>query len=635
MFILEIGRFLSPYSGHFEVLPILFFVIIAALFVATWIALAKNANSRAWQQNWQGKKLDSEHSSLTDLSYAVATKSEKAADVMPGVILIIGLLGTFIGLGLALDKASLILSSADMNNMDNSMSQLMGMMEGLGTKFKTSTWGLIAFLLLKVIAAKNGYDDRRLNWCSQRVKEDLEQARQDKIDQDKSYQSALLEKISHLTQSLVDSQGKNQKVFSEGYLELQQEHSRNSDKLLARIEQNALDLSSTQKEIHTQHLELMKVLSDKQVKVLEQSKADQRTLVEGISNQFSINFDALMTKFQHHYTDYKQSHLESSERVGEQICASIFKQQEMVTAAVDKNSQYLAETAKESKEMRKAMESFVKKNLETVESLNQSAQGMANAAGTIGQSATALESVIKTLNKEMNAIMSKLKNDLGETIGNMDQSFNQSMSKMSANLAQTIGDMNDSFKQNMGEMSSNLATATDNISTSITSLSEAVNETMNSVEKAISESLELQTKSSMNFTITSKHLNENITRMTELVEQLKGDIVSGLQAVSDSNRNVTSLNRKSSDNLAKADEQAELLTQVIGSLNTQTSDFIQSARYLVDDSSKLREAIQQAIELNKNSSTAFKANLGEISQHLSQLTELAKASANADAAPAK
>ena len=78
---------------------------------------------------------------------------------MPGLLLVIGLLGTFVGLGIALNKASEILQQAQGAGMDQAMGNLMGMMEGLGTKFKTSTWGIIGFLLFKAWATKNGFDE--------------------------------------------------------------------------------------------------------------------------------------------------------------------------------------------------------------------------------------------------------------------------------------------------------------------------------------------------------------------------------------------------------------------------------------------------------------------------------------------
>ena len=105
--------------------------------------------------------LDVEHGSVNEISSVVASTGERMAEIMPGILLILGLLGTFLGLGMALNKASSILIDANSAGMDSAMSNLMGMMEGLGTKFKTSTWGITAFLFLKIFSAANGYEEKR------------------------------------------------------------------------------------------------------------------------------------------------------------------------------------------------------------------------------------------------------------------------------------------------------------------------------------------------------------------------------------------------------------------------------------------------------------------------------------------
>ncbi|WP_433977538.1 hypothetical protein [Erwinia sp. E_sp_B01_9] len=182
----EIGHFLLP--GN-DAIQLTFFTLIALSILLCVILVWRNARQSNWQRNWQqegnnGEQagLTTEHGSVPELSHAVATNSEKMANIMPGMLLILGLLGTFLGLGLALDKASAILhnSGTSAGAMDSSMQDLMDMMQGLGTKFKTSTWGIIAFLLLKGWEALNGFEARRLNWCIQRVQA-LQQESQEQL----------------------------------------------------------------------------------------------------------------------------------------------------------------------------------------------------------------------------------------------------------------------------------------------------------------------------------------------------------------------------------------------------------------------------------------------------------------------
>ena len=124
---------------------------------------------------------------------------------MPGILLILGLLGTFLGLGIALNKASTILLEANAGGgMDNAMANLMGMMEGLGTKFKTSTWGIMAFLLIKAWSARNGYEERRLRWCVGKMKAAFEYSRQAQLQERQQTQHALIEALGRIDQTLVN-----------------------------------------------------------------------------------------------------------------------------------------------------------------------------------------------------------------------------------------------------------------------------------------------------------------------------------------------------------------------------------------------------------------------------------------------
>lgn len=178
----EFFAFLLP---RMEVIQLGFGGLMLIMVLVTIGLLCTRANATQWEKKWHAgtpdntaDDLDVEHGSVHEISAAVATTGEKMADIMPGVLLIIGLLGTFLGLGIALNKASDILIDANSAGMDSAMTNLMGMMEGLGTKFKTSTWGIIAFLFLKTWAAIGKYDEKRLRWCAQKMKAAFEQKRQ-------------------------------------------------------------------------------------------------------------------------------------------------------------------------------------------------------------------------------------------------------------------------------------------------------------------------------------------------------------------------------------------------------------------------------------------------------------------------
>lgn len=109
--------------------------------------------------------------------------------MIPGIMLITGLFRTFIGLGIALNKASYILTNAQSGDFNTLMNNLMQMMEGLGTKFKTSTWGIIGFLVYKTIIYLNGFEERRLRWVIIKMKKEF-----DSVNYKKTFKNLIFEK---------------------------------------------------------------------------------------------------------------------------------------------------------------------------------------------------------------------------------------------------------------------------------------------------------------------------------------------------------------------------------------------------------------------------------------------------------
>lgn len=501
MDILSILNFLLPIHVSpikVEILPILFFIIIWSLFVWTVFHVYKKAKPENWENNWYGgnkgdkrKKLDAEHSSVMEISEAVATSSEKLADIMPGMILIIGLLGTFLGLGLALDKASSILTNAnDISNMDASMSQLMGMLEGLGTKFKTSTWGLLAFILLKVILSKNGYEERRLRWSIEKVKSELDIVREQKVQEDRANNQKIIDCMQTLAMQF------------EKTVKINQDSNKEQLKQLSHFSQDTVSA------IRFSHEDQSKLLNEAQNNQIEHIKLikDQALSFEKILNNLSEKYDQMIKSIdlQHH-----------------------------------ENKSFFKDLVKQGKDTRDAMVGFIEKNELTVNKLGLAASGMSKAASDMGISATHLQDVISSFRTNMEDVVELMKEDLNATITGM----------------------NTSFSKNMAEMSNGLSAATKDISIAVNSLSDSVDKTMMDVTSTINTSMDIQKKSYATFIETSEHLNENVIGMTQLVERLSGDITGGLKAVSESNRNMISLAKKT-DSILESIENIEVLAEL-------------------------------------------------------------------------
>ncbi|PWK37686.1 methyl-accepting chemotaxis protein [Cupriavidus plantarum] len=253
----QLGHFLIPQLLPPEPLQIGFFLIIFGLAAYTCRGLSQ-ATPANWERNWRREAgpdagdLDIEHGSVNDLSAAVATRQEKLADIMPGMLLIVGLLGTFVGLGMALDKASTILSDASGGgNVDAMMGNLMSMMHGLGSKFKTSTWGITAFLILKSYSNHKNYDERRLSWCIARMKSEVDRRKAEALQWRQDANARIVEAIGALvdtTKVIANAQATTQAEQHASMVELLRQA---NEKQVAQLRDIALQSTQTRDAIES------------------------------------------------------------------------------------------------------------------------------------------------------------------------------------------------------------------------------------------------------------------------------------------------------------------------------------------------------------------------------------------------
>jgi hypothetical protein len=236
----ELMSFLLPKP---EILQMGFFVFIWSVTILTALAVALQAKPKGWEKKWRGGNLESsalqaDHGSVHELSETVSTTVEKIAAIMPGMLLVVGLLGTFLGLGMALDHASTILQksgNASVGAMGGAMQDLTAMMQGLGTKFKTSTWGIMAFILLKVWDLLLGYESRRLAWCIAKVKAQLERSQEQREAASKAHDAFLHSCMANAAKYLSGSMGKQadaMKVLWHQQLKVQQRTENEKQQLL-------------------------------------------------------------------------------------------------------------------------------------------------------------------------------------------------------------------------------------------------------------------------------------------------------------------------------------------------------------------------------------------------------------------
>ena len=177
--------FVLPSSG----IDWLFFIVIFGLSVGNLVLLPLFAKEANWEDRWEAgtrgagqedDDFDIAHGSIFELSSAVATWPERCAEVLPSLLLVIGLLGTFLGVGFALDSAAGVLGNKD-GDPSKLISDMLPMLEGMGALFKSSIYGIICFLAFSLIRNALGYEKRRLTWCIKRCYGEIVKEREYKV----------------------------------------------------------------------------------------------------------------------------------------------------------------------------------------------------------------------------------------------------------------------------------------------------------------------------------------------------------------------------------------------------------------------------------------------------------------------
>ncbi|MEZ1439768.1 hypothetical protein QVM41_26270 [Pseudomonas shirazica] len=610
----EILTFLLPSA---DPLQLLFAGLIGILSLVTVIALKRGAREQSWERKWNGggqDDLDVEHGSVNEISAAVASPGEKMIEFMPGILLILGLLGTFLGLGIALNKASTILVEANAGGgMDNAMTNLMGMMEGLGTKFKTSTWGILAFLLLKAYAASNGYEERRLRWCVGQMKRAFDSSRLQRQGERQQAQATLLETLGRLDQNLA-AQNESQRQLLELQARLFKHHAATTQQALAdnrsSIDALLLPLKASLEEQQAGNQTLQGLLQEQQTgnQNLQKLQKDQlaanqirQALLEETQAGKQVWQDVLQAQQASGKTLASAlPALHTLNSTGEKTLTALGA----IDARLQEHGEQNQQLLEDGRATRQAMEHLIDSNSRNLAAISGAAEQMASAAGTIGASAGDLQQAIADFKEGVAGVLGHLKQDLGETIGLMGSSFTDNMTQMSASLSE----------------------ATLGISSAVNSLSNNVGQTMEGMKKSNEESLNLQRNAHASFQGSSETLQVNVEGMTHLVGDLREKILSGLKAVSESGRRMVALDSRYEGVTQQAELAASEIKGLVAQLMTmQHSSPLQPAvaalAARVDMIGRNLQEIDQNLEVLSNvvQHNQQRNTGGEISQSLREI----------------
>lgn len=478
--ITEIINFLVPTS---EAIQVTFFSIITTGVAVAIFWVLFTAREAAWERKWQGgaagaaeNGLDIEHGSVNELSQAVATRGEKVAAMMPGLLLIIGLLGTFLGLGLALDKASTILQSSgnSVGAMDDSMQNLMAMMQGLGTKFKTSTWGIIAYILLKLWESGNGFEERRLNWCIRKIKAELGQYRTLREQAKQASEDKLQDSIRAASKLIVATLNVQTESFKAEW---------------TRVAHANSQLADRRNEQWVRHFETFSQQFGQHGAALEK-------LVEQASQQIAL----------------LQQHADQTNQMIE-LSAGTQAQLENFTQQSGENIAKLSDAASTMQD--------------AAAQVATSSDGLKGAVSTLEHE---LKGTLDAIASSLNITISQM----GLELSTATQDISESTQEMSTKLGIAVDDMKLGLERSVSQMSKTLSGAAGDISENVKSLGETLNHVLGKMQEGMQAAFTNQDKALGGLDQTSKGVSAMAEEMKGQLTKLGEDIQAGLRSISTS-----------------------------------------------------------------------------------------------------
>ena len=382
----QLLTFLLPaldYTIH-SGLQLIFATVFMLAVVLVPMAVARSARAGRWQRNLT--RLDAEddaplaYGSADELSTAVATPAERWADMLPGLLLVFGLLGTFIGLGLALVEAAGALAPGQ-----DALNSLTPIMNSLGSKFKTSTWGILAFLVLKVWFMLKPYEEVRHAWAASELKQITGRlAELQRLQRDKE-RTQMIDAIAQSGSSVAAEQ----RALAQ---RAEQQHAQSLAVLQELLLSNERGRQAEQAGSVLQLQTLERI-----VESLDASQQGQQALlgpIEVIAGHAKVQ--------------------------GEQALLQ---------------STRLGELAEHTQASRAAMEGFVRSVSENISEMAVAAQSMSLAAQLAGKASTELGSVIAEFRNTMSSVLASLRTELKATIDDMGVTFTTNMTTMAADLS--------------------------------------------------------------------------------------------------------------------------------------------------------------------------------------------------------
>lgn len=482
-------KYFVPQSGIEGVFLGIIIVLSVGTALGVWLSTReRKGRINCWEKRWTNNTVETdddlkvEHGSIHELSRAVELPAEKMADVLPSMLLIIGLLGTFLGVGVALNEASKVLIDPNANSAQivenaqktvetleevtkskNLLDEMMGMLDGLGALFKSSIYGIIGFFGFTFWKNRWGSDKARFKWCVARCNKEIEYKKKIQDQNTNKIINALNKVNESIGESIADCIQKSlQTALVKGFENVNKNLNEMNSSLCLTLEKTVVDqFKSLNKEMKSQVNETKAVVkklenlanqSESQTNAmnsLSQTMTEQFTFVADSAKSMGTAADALAKSVD----EFRPAVTETLESIREQFIKSITDSSVVMEHAGKSILNAVNEMSKKSKEgqdkLDETLSDFNKRINGTLKDIKQTTLAMEEQGNkhvrTIQELSEKIDEKlvsISTANLKIRSGMKELPKDLSQAINDtlqeVKQSINTSAAESTQKLTQTL-----------------------------------------------------------------------------------------------------------------------------------------------------------------------------------------------------
>ena len=459
---------MGPYIKYLvptDAIQTVFLAIIGFLCVGTaiWVKIStkkridKTTGKKisCWEIRWtnntptdKGDDLKVEHGSVQELCEAVATPAEKLASVLPSMLLVVGLMGTFLGVGVALNDAAKVLKGSERPPMEM-LQEMVSMLDGLGALFKSSVYGIIGFFAFTLWRNKWGSDEDRFKWCVKRCNDELKS----KESFQKQNTDRIISALEKVNESIGDSiadciQKSLQSALVKGFENVNKNLNDMNSALCSALEKTVVErFKSLEKEMKNQVNATTAVVTT--MADLSGTMTEQFKFVASSAQNMGKSATALAKSVD----EFKPAVTSTLETIREQFVKSITDGSKVMETAGESIKKAVVEMSNKAKEGQDKLDAtlsdFNKRINATLSDIKQTTlametQGNKNVQTIKEVNAKIEENLvsISTVNMQIRTTMKKLPKDLSESINetllDVKKSIEIAVSKSADKVVKTL-----------------------------------------------------------------------------------------------------------------------------------------------------------------------------------------------------